>query len=94
MDHKTGATIYVDNYSGLKYSHLQFRLDNNQTIQSNLSFVAHPYNMGINTKAYWAENGQFLEKVYRESVSDTFSYNCHRKYPTQSFINISYPSML
>ena len=62
LDRVSGATVYVDNYSGFCYSHLQSSLDTDQTIQSKCSFESLVYNMGVNIKAYRADNSRFIEK--------------------------------
>ena len=70
LDHVTGATVFVDNYSGLTYSYMQTDLDSDQTTLSKLEFEAYTYNMGLRIQSYRAYNGKFLEKGYRDAVSE------------------------
>ena len=69
LDRITGATVYVDNYSGFTFSHLQTSLDTDQTIQSKQEFETIAYNMDVKIRSYRADNGRFLEKGYREAVT-------------------------
>ena len=69
LDYITGARVYVDNYSGLTYSHLQTSLDTDHAIQSKLVFEANAYNMGVRVPKYRVDKGRFLEEGYRDAVS-------------------------
>ena len=60
----------MDNYSGLTYSHMLTILDTDQTTQSKLEFEAYAYNMSVRIQSYRVDNGRFLEKGFRDAVSE------------------------
>ena len=55
------ATIFVDQYSGLSYDHLQRSLTSEETVEGKLAFEAYSRSMGVRIHAYHADNGRFSD---------------------------------
>ena len=53
------ATIFVDQYSGLSYAHLQRSLTSHETVEGKLAFEAYARSMGVKIHSYHADNGRF-----------------------------------
>jgi hypothetical protein len=75
------TTVFVDNYSGLSYIHLQQNLSSAETINAKDAFKAYakPYNVTI--QHYHADNGRFAD--------NSFCQSCQEKQQTISFCGVN-----
>ena len=55
------AAVYNHQYSGLGYTYIQKSSDGDETIQSKKAFGAYCNQRGLGVKAYYANNGIFME---------------------------------
>ena len=53
------ATVFVDHYSGYSYVHLQKSASAEETIEAKKAFEYHCSQMGVQVRAYHADNGVF-----------------------------------
>ena len=63
------ATVFVDNYSGLTYIHLQQGTGMQETLSAKVAFEKYAKNHGIKVRHYHADNGRFEEKTFRQAVA-------------------------
>jgi len=64
----SGATGFIDHFSGYSYSALQTSLDGDQTLAAKNNFETHANTFGIKIKSYRADNGRFAEKSFLDAV--------------------------
>jgi len=67
-DRICGATGFIDHFSGYSFSSLQTSLDGEQTLEAKLAFERHANTFDIKILSYRADNGQFAEKSFRDSI--------------------------
>ena len=53
------ATVFVDQASKVGYVHLQKSVDADETVEAKIAFEAFMQTIGIEVRAYHAENGIF-----------------------------------
>ena len=73
----TYATIFVDQYSGLSYVHLQTAIDSIETVEAKKAFEKYSCHRGVEIKHYHADNGRFADNLYLADVArsgQTISY--------------------
>ena len=66
-----GAKVFLDQYSGLSYSHLQTSLDTTQTLEAKHAFEQFADTYSVNILKYRADNGRFTEKVLKTRYNKT-----------------------
>ena len=65
------ATIFVDQYSGLSYVHLQRSTSAEETVEAKLRFEQFARGHGVNhIKHYHADNGIFADNLFRKAVAE------------------------
>lgn len=64
----SGATGFIDHYSGYSYSSLQTSLDGDQTLAAKNNFESHADAFGVSIKSYRANNGRFAEKRFLDAI--------------------------
>ena len=64
----TCATVFVDQYSGLDYVHLQTSLSGQQTLEAKIAFERFATTHGVQIKHYHRDNGRFAEKLFKQAV--------------------------
>ena len=65
------ATIFVDQYSGLSYVHLQRSTKAEETVEAKLRFEQFARGHGVNQiKHYHADNGIFADNLFRKAVAE------------------------
>ena len=62
------ATVFVDQFTGLSYAHLQRSLTSTETVEGKLAFEAYARSMGVRICAYHADNGRFADNLFLKSV--------------------------
>jgi hypothetical protein len=60
-----GATIFVDYFSGYKYSHLMTHLSSEETVAAKYAFERHASELGVTILHYHAVNGRFCDNAFR-----------------------------
>ena len=73
----TAATVFVDQFSGLGYVHLQRTLSSNDTLEAKQAFEAYARSMGIRIQHYHTDNGRFADNAFLQAVQQegqTISY--------------------
>ena len=73
-DRLTAITVFYDIVSRLSYSHLQRSTDGKETVTAKQAFERFSKNHNVSVKHYWADNGRFAEKLFRDEVA-----NCNQK---------------
>jgi len=63
------ATVFVDNYSGLSYVHLQKSTNADDTIEAKKAFESYAHKSGVIVKHYHADNGRFCERAFKEETA-------------------------
>ena len=64
------ATVFVDQYSRLSYTHLQTSTSATETIEGKLAFEQYAAHYGVRVKHYHADNGVFADKLFRQACKD------------------------
>ena len=59
------ATVFVDQFSGLSYAHLQRSITSSETVEGKLAFEAYARSMGVKIDAYHADNGRFADNIFK-----------------------------
>jgi hypothetical protein len=59
------ATIFVDHFSGYKYTHLMTHLLSEETVASKRAFEQHASELGVTILHYHADNGRFCDNDFR-----------------------------
>jgi hypothetical protein len=77
----TVATIFVDHYSRLGYTHLQKSTSVIETVEAKDAFERYAASHGIYTRNYHADNGRFADNMFRQAVA--------RKGQTLSFCGVN-----
>jgi hypothetical protein len=77
----TAATVFVDNFSGLSYLHLQQNLTSSETIKAKDAFEAYAASYNVTIQHYHADNGRFADNAFRQS--------CQEKQQTISFCGVN-----
>ena len=62
-----GATIFVDQYSGLSYVHLQKTLSGDETVLAKEAFERYARSHGVQVTHYHADNGRFADNKWRKA---------------------------
>ena len=62
------ATVFVDQFSGLSYAHLQRSITSSETVEGKLAFEAYARSMGVRIDAYHAENGRFADNLFLNNI--------------------------
>jgi Reverse transcriptase (RNA-dependent DNA polymerase)/GAG-pre-integrase domain len=62
------ATIFVDGFSSLAYIHLQQTTNASETLEAKHQFENYARSFGVNITHYHADNGRFIETVWRDDV--------------------------
>jgi hypothetical protein len=75
------ATIFVDHYSGLSYTHLQKSTSAIETVDAKDAFERYASSHGIYIRHYHAGNGRFADNLFRQAVA--------RKGQTLSFCGVN-----
>jgi hypothetical protein len=65
----TVATVFVDQYSGLSYVHLQTSTTAIETLEAKRAFERYAAKHGVTIKHYHADNGRFVENAFVEDVN-------------------------
>jgi len=65
-----GATIFVDQYSGLSYVHLQKGLTGDETVLAKEAFERYARSHGVQVTHYHADNGRFADNKWRKACAD------------------------
>jgi len=65
------ATVFVDQYSGLGFIHLQKTTSADETIEGKEKFEAYAASCGVNVSHYHADNGIFADNKFRQAVRDS-----------------------
>jgi hypothetical protein len=61
------CTIFVDNYSRLRFVHLQINDSAKSTMAAKLAFEKYATKHGVSIKHYHCNNGQFADNVFKQS---------------------------
>jgi hypothetical protein len=77
----TAATVFVDNFSGLSYLHLQQNSTSAETIKAKDAFQAYAASYNVTIQLYHADNGRFADNAFRQS--------CQEKQQTISFCGVN-----
>jgi hypothetical protein len=64
----TTATIFVDQYSGLSYVHLQKSTYADETLQAKHAFERYATRHGVKVRHYHADNGRFAENLWMTDI--------------------------
>ena len=67
----TAGCVFFDHVSNHSYTHLQTRVDNDQTIQAKRAYERFVASHGVTLKRFHADNGIFAEKGFRDEINDT-----------------------
>jgi GAG-pre-integrase domain len=62
------ATIFVDSYSGISFVYLQQTTNATETLEAKHQFENYARSFGVNIVHYHADNGRFIETVWREDI--------------------------
>ena len=65
-----GATIFVDQHSGLSYVHLQKTLSGAETVEAKEAFERYARSHGVQVAHYHADNGRFADNKWRKACAD------------------------
>ena len=65
-----GATVFVDQYSGLSYVYLQKTLDGDETVSAKAAFERYARSHGVHVLHYHADNGRFADNKWRKACAD------------------------
>ncbi len=68
------CTIFVDNYSRLRFMHLQINDSTESTMAAKLAFKKYATKHGVSIKHYHCNNGQFTNNAFKQSCKS----NCQR----------------
>jgi len=66
----TCATIFVDHYSDLTYTHLQRSTNMEHTLEAKRAFQAYTRRNGVNILHYHSDNGRFADKKFLQALAD------------------------
>ena len=69
------ATIFVDQYSGVSYTHLQRSLTSDESVKGKLAFEAFSRSMGVKISAYQTDNGRFADNLFLDSIAKSGQTN-------------------
>lgn len=64
------ATIFVDQYSGYSYVHLQESTGAEETVRGKEAFERHMASMGVKVQHYHADNGVFRSRLWEQHCYD------------------------
>ena len=64
------ATVFVDHYSRLSYTHLQQTLSSDDTLQAKQAFETYCSKHGVKVKHYHADNGHFADNAFLQDVKE------------------------
>ena len=59
-----GSTIFVDHFSGYKYSHLMTHLLSEETVATKRAFELYVSELGVTILHYHADNGRFCDNAF------------------------------
>ena len=62
------ACIFVDQYSGLSYVHLQQSISGDETVEAKQAFEAYSAHLGVTIQHYHADNGIFADTTWRKAI--------------------------
>jgi len=62
------ATVFVDQFSGLSFVHLQKTTSAEETIEGKSKFEAYASSNGVEVQHYHADNGVFADNKFRQAV--------------------------
>ena len=65
-----GATVFVDQFSGLSYIHLQKTLSGEETVSAKEAFERYARSHGVQVIHYHADNGIFADNKWRKACAD------------------------
>jgi len=65
-----GAAIFIDQYSGLSYVHLQKTLSGEETVAAKEAFERYARSHGVQVMHYHADNGRFVDNKWQKSCAD------------------------
>lgn len=62
------ATVFVDQYSGLSFVHLQQSTSAVETLEAKVAFEKYANTFGVSIMHYHADNGRFAESVWKDHI--------------------------
>jgi phosphoglycolate phosphatase-like HAD superfamily hydrolase len=65
----TVTTVFVNQYSGLSYVHLQMSTTAIETLEAKCAFERYAAKHGVTIKHYHVDNGRFIENAFVEDVN-------------------------
>ena len=66
----TCATIFVDHYSDLSYTHFQKSTNMEETLKALAAFEAFAHHHGVTIRHYHADNGRFADKEFLDTIAN------------------------
>jgi hypothetical protein len=66
----TGATIFVDHYSRLRFVHLMQDFSSDETIKANPPFEQFAADHGVKILHYHCDNGRFKDNAFKQACED------------------------
>jgi hypothetical protein len=76
------ATVFVDHYSQLAFTYMQFSTGAEETVNAKMAFEAFAAQFGVTVRHYHANNGQFSKNMWVKAVNE------HRPQQTMSFCGV------
>ena len=70
MKRYTSATVFVDQYSGFGYVHLQKTMNAEETVEAKKAFELVAESHGIKVQHYHADNGVFADNQFHQAVRE------------------------
>ena len=66
----TAATVFVDQYSGLSFVHLQMTTNADETVEGKLRFEQYARQHGVQVQHYHADNGVFADNKFKRAIQE------------------------
>jgi hypothetical protein len=67
----TGATIFVDHYSRLRFIHMMLDLSAEEMLKAKQAFEQFAAKHGVNIFHYYCDNGQFADNAFKQSCKES-----------------------